>query len=122
MVTIDNSLGETAGIDAGWWRHPRVLTASLALAGGLAVAAAVTVGLSAGWFAGEKGAAYAAVSDEVTPASASVDGAPPQACARMQQIVRTACGYRQHDHDPASIRQCIAYELKYTMWSAYGCQ
>jgi len=44
-----------------------------------------------------------------------------KACARMAQIVQSACGLRQRDHDADGIQLCVAQELKYTMWSAYDC-
>ena len=45
-----------------------------------------------------------------------------KACARMTQIVQSACGLSQRDHDADGIQLCVAQELKYTMWSAYGCK
>jgi hypothetical protein len=133
MVSIDDRLGEAAAVvprsaAPGWVRRlgalnpPRALP--LALAGGLAVAV-LAVGISSGWFAAPADAALSG-SGEVTLASGGSDltdaGVPLQACGRIEEIVHTACGYKQHDHDAAGIRQCVAYELKYTMWSAYGCQ
>lgn len=124
MVSIDDRLGETAavvprGAAPGW---PRALP--LALAGGLAIAA-LAVGISSGWFAAPADAALSGAG-EVTLASGGSGltdaGVPLQACGRIEEIVHTACGYKQYDHDAAGIRQCVAYELKYTMWSAYGCQ
>ena len=142
MVSIDDRLGETAavvprGVVPGWAPAPlhnlrRALTppqampraVPLALAGGLAVAV-LAVGISSGWFAAPADAALSGAG-EVTLASRGVDaadaGVPRQACGRIEEIVHTACGYKQHDHDADGIRQCVAYELKYTMWSAYGCQ
>jgi len=147
MVSIDDRLSETAAgvprvIPGGvpdWVRRLRgqrlggrrlgargALTQprALALAGGLAVAV-LGVGLSSGWIAGQADAALSA-SDEVTLASGGSGlaraGVPLQACGRIEEIVHTACGYKQQDHDADGIRQCVAYELKYTMWSAYGCQ
>lgn len=132
MVSIDDRLGEAAPIMArafgGAFRGPfrgalpRALP--LWLAGGLALAA-LAAGLSSGWLAGPADAALSG-SDEVTLASGAASGeasaVPAGACQRIQAIVETACGYKQYDHDVGGIRQCVAYELKYTMWSAYGCR
>ncbi|WP_340118130.1 hypothetical protein [Pelagibius sp. 7325] len=134
MVSIDDRLGETAaaghGASPGWVERVRALPRAipralpLALAGGLAIAA-LAVGISSGWFAAPADAALSGAG-EVTLASSGAGatdaGVSHQACGRIEEIVHTACGYKQHDHDAAGIRQCVAYELKYTMWSAYGCQ
>ena len=50
------------------------------------------------------------------------DGVPVGVCERMEYIVGTACALQQRDHDVEGTRQCVAQELKYTMWSAYGCR
>jgi len=89
----------------------------LFLVAGLAVGILVNLGFNGG--AGPEGGF-------LTPASAATaDGAavsPPGACARMEYIVSTACALQQRDHDVEGARQCVAQELKYTMWSAYGCR
>jgi len=142
MVSIDDRLNE-AGAGPDWMQRrwaqrlwgerpwgqlrgvltpPRALP--LALAGGLAVAALVAV-VAGGWFAAPADAALSG-SGEVTLASGdsglTASGVPVQACGRIAEIVHTACGYQQLDHDADGIRQCVAHELKYTMWSAYGCR
>ena len=42
-------------------------------------------------------------------------------CGRILQIVESACGYETADHDSEVYWACVTGELKYTMWSAYGC-
>ncbi len=42
-------------------------------------------------------------------------------CGRILQIVESACAYRSADPDSEVYWACITGELKYTMWSAYGC-
>ncbi|GAB4370264.1 MAG: hypothetical protein Kow00114_30490 [Kiloniellaceae bacterium] len=124
MVSIDDRLGEAApsmpkGFPAAL---PRALPRSLPLllAGGLALGV-LAAAVAGGWLAGPADAALSGA-DEVVPASGEPAMVPAGACQRIQEIVETACGYKQYDHDAAGIRQCVAYELKYTMWSAYGCR
>ena len=47
---------------------------------------------------------------------------PQRACGRILQIVESACGYESADHDSEVYWACVTGELKYTMWSAYGCE
>ena len=106
----------------GRWRGSNWLVLPLALplflALGLATGTAINLGLSGEWIGRQDTGRLLAAE----PGSRqSVDGTV-DACGRIQSIVETACGLRQHDHDSAGIRQCVAYELKYTMWSAYGCR
>ncbi len=42
-------------------------------------------------------------------------------CGRILQIVESACAYRSADPDSEVYWACVTGELKYTMWSAYGC-
>ena len=42
-------------------------------------------------------------------------------CERMLQIVESACGFASADRDSEVYWACVSRELKYTMWSAYGC-
>ena len=42
-------------------------------------------------------------------------------CERMLQIVESACTFASADRDSEVYWACVARELKYTMWSAYGC-
>jgi len=126
MVTLDDRLSEPSAGASGWWRRPLALGPSLvlpvALVGSLTVAA-MAAWMTTGWGAGESGSAQAAVdSGAMSLAAGPARSALPQACGRIHAIVETACGYKQHDHDAASIGACVTYELKYTMWSAYGCQ
>lgn len=130
MVSIDDRLGEAVPVVPpafpGAFRaaFPRALL----LAGGLALAG-LAAAVSSGWLAGPADAALSGA-EEVTLAFGGASGGeaggasavPAGACQRIQDIVETACGYKQYDHDVAGIRQCVAYELKYTMWSAYGCR
>jgi len=140
MVSIDDRLDETAaGVPGGavpvwarapWSRLRRALTpprvmsqampqampraVPLALAGGLAIAV-LAVGISSGWFAAPADAALSG-SGEVTLASGGAAltdaGVPLQACGRIEEVVHTACGYKQHDHDADGTRQCVASERK----------
>ncbi|MGD1878231.1 MAG: hypothetical protein ACFB13_12110 [Kiloniellaceae bacterium] len=123
MVTIDDSLNETGAHRRQGWQPPRALALPvvlpLLLAGALAIGVTVTAAVSGDWLGGA-----AAASGEVPLASGTADpvqGMGP-ACARIQQIVQTACSLKQLDHDASGIHACIAYETKYTMWSAYGCR
>ena len=122
MVSIDDRLHEALTGAGAWWRRPRWLvlpvTLPLFLAFGLAVGTLINVALTGaglGQGAGLLPTGSAAAADR----SALV---PPAVCERMQYIVSTACSLQQRDRDGSEIRQCIARERKYTMWSAYGCQ
>jgi len=124
MVTIDDSLHETAAGPASWWHRPRWLVLPVALpvflAFGLGVGTLVNLGLNGDWVGREgSGRVAAAELDGGAPAAGML---PAQACGRIQYIVETACGLKQRDRLASGISQCVAQELKYTMWSAYGCQ
>jgi len=137
MVSIDERLHETLAGVGGRWRPltrrlaprrvalrrlaPRWLVLPVALplflVFGLALGTLANLALTGG--AGEQAGLVAPAS----AAAAERDGlVPPGSCARMRQIVDTACSLKQRDHDAGDIRQCVAHELKYTLWSAYGCQ
>ena len=47
---------------------------------------------------------------------------PHRVCGRILQIVESACAYETADHDSEVYWACVTGELKYTMWSAYGCE
>lgn len=98
-----------------WMVLPVVLP--LFLVAGLAAGTLVNLGLSGIGIGGGDGTLLA-------PASAATadGGAPAGVCERMEHIVSTACALQQRDHDVEGARQCVAQELKYTMWSAYGCR
>lgn len=122
MATVDNSLDGTVPKLGRRWQHPRLLLALGVLAAGLSANAAVnggTLGRHVQW----KGIELfdeAALATGGEPAEGrSLD--QTKACARIHSIVETACGLRQRDRDSEGLRLCMAYELKYTMWSAYGC-
>ncbi|MGF1628315.1 MAG: hypothetical protein ACFCUT_02490 [Kiloniellaceae bacterium] len=123
MVTIDDSLHETTAAASDWWRRPRWLVLPLALpvflTFGLAVGTLVNLGLNGDWV-GRQGSGQLAAA-ELDGGGATGMG-PVEACGRMQYIVETACSLKQRDRDASDIRLCVAQELKYTMWSAYGCQ
>lgn len=122
MVSIDDRLHEMPGSAAGgaWWRRPRwlvlPLVLPLGLVSGLALGILVDLALgggSVGEGAGLLGSGPAA--------AAEAGGTATGVCERMQYIVDTACSLKQRDRDAWGIQQCVARELKYTMWSAYGC-
>jgi hypothetical protein len=122
MVSIDDRLDETLAGSGDWWRRPRWLilpvTLPLFLVGGLAVGTLVNVALT-----GEGTGRQGGLLGPGSAAAAEQAGLVPAAtCERMQHIVGTACSLKQRDHDASDIRSCIAHELKYTMWSVYGCQ
>lgn len=125
MVSIDDRLHEAlaaAGTGSGW-RPPRWLvlpvTLPLFLVFGLAVGTLINVGLT-GEGTGRQGAGLLAAGSAAAAEHTGV--VPPAVCERMQHIVSTACGLQQRDRDASEIRHCIARELKYTLWSAYGCK
>jgi hypothetical protein len=127
MVSIDDRPHEMLGTGSGgaWWRRPRWLVLPVALplflVFGLAVGILMNLALGEGMGqagAGLLGSGRAAAAEAGDTALA---GAPAGVCERMQYIVDTACALKQRDHDAWGIRQCVAHELKYTMWSAYGC-
>ncbi len=127
MTTVDNSLNETPAGSGGRWQHPRLLAFLFVLAMGSSLNALVNGGLfgPAEWkgvalFGEEVAQGAAGEFGGFGPTSRGWDQA--KACGRMHQIVETACGLKQRDRDAEGIRQCIAHELKYTMWSAYGCR
>lgn len=126
MVSIDERLHETLAA-AGRWRPltrrlgPRwlVLPVALPLFLGLGLAVGILVNLALTGGTGERAGLVAPAS----AAAAERDGlVPPGTCTRMRRIVDTACSLKQRDRDAGDIRQCVAHELKYTMWSAYGCR
>jgi hypothetical protein len=131
MVAIDKALNKTPGGRKRRWQHPRLLLSLSVIALGLSVNAVVSGGsfgiglppqsggeatMAAG--SGFQGAGNGNVA-LVTPAAAENR---EQFCRRVSNIVQTACGLRQRDRDAEGIRLCTVYELKYTLWSAYGCR
>lgn len=101
-----------------WWRRPSWLVLPVALplflVFGLAVGTLVNLGLTGAGLQSQ-GSGF------VQPASAATAAVPLEACGQIQYIVDTACSLQQRDRDASEIRRCVARELKYTMWSAYGC-
>jgi hypothetical protein len=123
MVTVDNSVDRAAAPGGGRWQHPRLLLLLGALAFGLSLNAAVKGNL----FSDQPPGKGIELFDE----AALVKSAPGmtvqnlerlKTCGRIRQIVETACGLSRRDRLAEGVEQCIAYELKYTLWSAYGCQ
>lgn len=104
-------------LGAHWLVLPLALPLFLAL--GLATGTAINLGFSGEWMGRQDTGRLSAAEAQVGLAGRA---ARAEACGRMQNIVETACSLRQLDHDSGGIRQCVSYELKYTMWSAYGCQ
>ncbi len=104
-------------LGANWLVLPLALPLFLAL--GLATGTAINLGLSGDWMGRQDTGRLAAAEAEGRLAEGPTG---VQACGRIRNIVQTACGLRQYDHDSAGIRQCVSHELKYTMWSAYGCR
>lgn len=122
MTLLDNSFNaRAAGLIGRWeqrWEHPRLLALAFLLALGTSINAVVSGSLPEDpW----KNVAFFGEGTEVAGALGAGDWDHTKTCGRIQQIVETACGLKQYDHDPDGIQQCIAYERKYTMWSAYGC-
>lgn len=124
MVSIDHRLHDMLDSAArgGWWRRPRWLMLPVALpvflVGGLAFGILVNLALN-----GEVIREGSGLLGSGSAAAAEAGGtAPAGACERIQYIVDTACSLKQRDRDAWEIRQCVAHELKYTMWSAYGCK
>lgn len=125
MVSIGDRLQPTraAAGPGDWWRRPRWLVLPVALpfflVFGLAVGTLVNLGLTGAGLQGQG-------SGLLTPARAATAdhtaAVPPEACGQIQYIVDTACSLQQYDHDASEIRRCVARELKYTLWSAYGCR
>ena len=128
MVTIDDRLLGTAAGTADWWRRPRWLVLPIALpialpvflTFGLAVGTLVNLGLNGDWVGLQGGGQVMAA--EFGGGRNAPGSMPAQTCGRMQHIVETACGLKQRDRLASDIRQCVSHELKYTLWSAYGCQ
>lgn len=123
MTLLDNSFNaRAAGLIGRWeqrWEHPRLLALAFVLALGSSINALVNDRvLEDPW----KNVVLFGEGAEVADAFGAGDWDHTKTCGRIQQIVETACGLKQHDHDLESIQQCIAYERKYTMWSAYGCR
>ncbi|WP_193371277.1 hypothetical protein [Pelagibius marinus] len=123
MALLDNSFNaRAAGLIGRWeqrWEHPRLLALAFVLALGSSVNAMVSGGLLEDpW----KKVALFGEGTEVAGAFGAGNVDQAKACGRIHQIVETACGLKQYDHDSDGIRQCIAYERRYTMWSAYGCR
>lgn len=105
-------------LGANWLVLPLALPLFLVL--GLATGTAINMGFSGEWMGRQDtGRLAAAEAQQVGLAGGPAAGA---ACGRIESIVERACGLRQYDHDSAGIRQCVSHELKYTMWSAYGCR
>jgi hypothetical protein len=126
MVTLDSNLGETtlsggplaAG---GRWQHPKILLVLGLLAFGLSANALINGGAFSDrlqW----KGVDLLEKTALLEDGAAATELGRAKACARMAQIVQSACGLSQRDHDTDGIQHCVAQELKYTMWSAYGCE
>jgi hypothetical protein len=104
-------------------RAPRWLALPLALplflAGGLVVGAVANLGVFGGWIGHKDGGRVAAAeADREAEGALAALGA----CGQIRHIVETSCSLRQRDRDATGIRECVAYELKYTMWGPYGCQ
>lgn len=120
LCRLAKSRAEKGGWTGPRWRAARWLALPVALplflVGGLATGTLVNLGLSGIGIPGAEGALLAPASAATTDA-----GMPAGVCDRMAYIVNTACALQQRDHDVEGTRQCVARELKYTMWSAYGC-
>jgi hypothetical protein len=126
MVAIDNIMNVGPAPVQRRWEHPRLLLALSVLAFGLSANALFSNGSFGVGLSPQSDPSYRqaepAGGGEVSLAAASPVSQTQQACSRIDDIVRTACSLKQRDRDAASIASCRAYELKYTMWSAYGCR
>ncbi|MEQ8356878.1 MAG: hypothetical protein RH942_15155 [Kiloniellaceae bacterium] len=126
MVTLDNDPNDAALSGGERWQYPRLLALLTALAAGMTLNALV----NGGAFSDRIQWQGIDLFDKAAPveASAGVSGSSGpgvndvEACGRIEQIVHTACGLRQRDRDAEGLRRCVAYELKYTLWSTYGCR
>ena len=132
MAALDESPNE---VDAGVlrrWKHPRLLVLLSVLALGLSINAVVEAGYLTGKIngsgnvsAGDWLGIFATEAGEKSEASQLAEARSldqRKACGRIQRIVETSCGLKQRDRDAEGIRICVAQELQYTMWSAYGCK
>jgi hypothetical protein len=126
MVAIDNALNKVPDGPQRRWQHPRLLLLLSVIAFGLSVNAVLSGGSFGIGLPSEEGRvaarAAAAGRSEVALAAPVAAGNLEQSCRRIENIVKSACGLRQRDRDAEGIRLCTAYELKYTLWSAYGCR
>lgn len=127
MTLLDSSLtARAAGLFGRWeqrWEHPRLMAMLIVLALGTSLNAAVTGGGVLNEGSWKNVALFGAGADRLEAfGTAAPNWQQAKTCGRIQQIVETACGLKQYDHDAEGIRQCVAYELKYTLWSAYGCR
>lgn len=136
MVSTDDRLQGAEFRSLGQWGRPRLLLAVLAA---IVFLSAFAVFINSGaerpdetgwsisqWLREEglvsvvRGLGDGAAED----GAAGLDSKPwhqHRVCERILQIVESACGYQSADRDSEVYWACVTGELKYTMWSAYGC-
>jgi len=137
MVSADDSLQGTKAHPVRQWRRPRLLLALFALGFCISVYA---IFLSSGGGGLSEGSGWSLsrwlrdeglvsivqdFSDEMAGNGKTDLESKPwhqhRVCSRILQIVESACGYESAERDSEVYWACVAGELKYTMWSAYGC-
>ncbi len=132
MAALDESPNEVATGVLRRWKHPRLLVLLSVLALGLSINAVVEAGYLTGKMngsgtdsAGDWLGIFATEAGGESEASQLAEARSldrRKACGRIQRIVETSCSLKQRDRDAEGIRICVAQELQYTMWSAYGCK
>lgn len=137
MVSADDSLQGTKARPLMQWRSPRLLLALLALGLCFSVYAVL---LNSGGGSSSEGSGWSLsrwlrneglvsivqdLSSETAGSGRTDLESKPwhqhRVCGRILQIVESACGYESAERDSEVYWACVAGELKYTMWSAYGC-
>ena len=137
MVSTDDRLQGAEFRPLGLWARPRLLLAGLvAIVCLSAFAVFFNSGTErpdeAGWSISQWLRDEGLVSVVRGPGDGASDGSVSsldskpwhqhRVCERILQIVESACGYQSADRDSEIYWACVTGELKYTMWSAYGCE
>lgn len=137
MVSAEERLEAPRRTLPGPWNQPRLLLVTLALAAGLVLFSLLFLAQGgsdpdeSGWSLGQwlRDQGFTVVSRDLGEPQGHLGQTALEAkpwhrhrvCGRILQIVETACGYESADWDSEVYWACVAGELKYTMWSAYGC-
>ncbi|NIA67089.1 hypothetical protein HBA54_00620 [Pelagibius litoralis] len=138
MVSADDRLQGIEARSLGRWGDPRLLLIVLVMVLGIAASGLLLAGRSdpsadaADWSLSQwlYDQGFRLIPGDLPPGVGVQGGerdleSKPwhqhRVCGRILQIVETACGYEAADRDSEVYWACVAGELKYTMWSAYGC-